>query len=384
MKKIQLIVEAGVNIEQENKIASIARVKYVLPSIGLYVVEIPEARVDELREIEGVNSILSDTHIMAQNIFAIKSFKKKLTGMGVTVAILDTGIAPVNDLVNPKTRIIDFVDFVNNKGHAYDDNAHGTHVAGIIAGNGRSSYGEHVGLAPEANIIGVKVLDEHGRGKAADALAGIQWVLDNQKKYNIRVVNLSIGTEDLGSMDPLVRSVETLWDAGVVVVIAAGNNGPNYFSITSPGISRKVITVGASDDNIKTHIWGSQKINFSGRGPTSECIIKPDILAPGTDIISTLSTSRELGRERKKQLNIINGNYVKMSGTSMACPFVTGAVALFLQNFPNSEPNDVKLALKRSAVDLNYPKNRQGWGLIDVNKFVTQEPKNILKSATLY
>ena len=122
-------------------------------------------------------------------------------------------------------------------------------MAGIAAGDGRMSYGRHRGVAPNANIVSVKVLDAAGRGNATDALAGIQWVIDNRERYNIRVANLSIGTKDTGSNDPLVRAVEAAWDAGIVMIVAAGNNGPAKQSITSPGTSRKVITVGASDDH---------------------------------------------------------------------------------------------------------------------------------------
>ncbi len=139
------------------------------------------------------------------------------------------------------------------------------------------------GVAPGSHIIACKVLDEKGRGNAAEVLAGLQWVIDNRKQYNIRIVNLSVGTMDIGDKDPLVKAVEAVWDLGICVVIAAGNNGPDAGSITSPGISRKVITVGASDDGNSVEIWGSTLQNYSGRGPTSECIIKPDVLAPGAD-----------------------------------------------------------------------------------------------------
>lgn len=233
------------------------------------------------------------------------------------------------------------------------------------------SRGRYRGIAPEANIVAVKVLDDAGRGNATDALAGIQWVIDNHKKYNIRVANLSIGTIDVGSTDPLVRAVEAAWDAGIVMVIAAGNNGPKKQSITSPGTSRKAITVGASDDQSLVDIGGSNMKNFSGRGPTLECIIKPDIVAPGCGIISCLTNSQELSEKRLVKMKVVDEHYVQMSGTSMASPRIAGAVALLLSKYPDLTPNEVKLRLKRSAIDLRFSRNRQGWGMLDINRLLS-------------
>jgi serine protease AprX len=240
-------------------------------------------------------------------------------------------------------------------------------VAGVAAGNGIMSRGKYRGVAPEANIVAVKVLDDAGRGNATDALAGIQWVIDNQERYNIRVANLSIGTIDVGSTDPLVRAVEAAWDAGIVMVIAAGNNGPRKQSITSPGTSRKAITVGASDDQNIVDIGGSNMKNFSGRGPTLECIVKPDIVAPGCGIISCLTNSPELSEKRLAKMKIVDDYYVQMSGTSMASPRIAGAIVLLLAKYPKMTPNEVKLRLKHTAVDLRFSPNRQGWGMLDID-----------------
>ena len=285
----------------------------------------------------------------------------------ISIAILDTGIAPVRDLISPTNRILASIDFVNKLSHAYDDNGHGTHVAAIAAGNGLMSNGVHRGVAPQAGVVSVKVLDEEGRGNATDALAGIQWIIDNKNLYNIKVANLSIGTMDVGVADPLVKAVEAAWDAGIVMVIAAGNNGPKKQSITSPGTSRKVITVGASDDQNPVDIAGNAMKNFSGRGPTLDCIVKPDILAPGCGIISCLSNSPELCPTRVAKMNLVGGHYVRMSGTSMASPQIAGACALLLLKYPKLSPNDVKLRLKNTAINLQFSPNRQGWGLLDID-----------------
>ena len=223
-------------------------------------------------------------------------------------------------------------------------------------------------------------MDQDGKGNSANVLAGIQWIIDNRKKYNIRVANLSIGTADIGNKDPLVRAVDAAWDSGIIMTIAAGNNGPDFRTVTSPGISRKAITIGASDDHRQVTIRGSSLINFSGRGPTSECIIKPDIIAPGTAIVSCLSKC-ELSDKRVKELKIIDRHYVQMSGTSMSTPIITGAIALLLQKYPELTPNEVKYRLKESATTLNYPQNQQGWGLIDVDRFINAELSYICASS---
>jgi serine protease AprX len=184
---------------------------------------------------------------------------------------------------------------------------------------------------------------------------------------------MSIGTDGTNTDDPLVRAVDALWDMGIVVVTAAGNNGPDACTISSPGISKKVITVGSSDDDVTVKICGTSMKNFSGRGPTKDCIIKPDIVTPGTDIVSCLAPNV------KNTGSIVGGCYQSLSGTSMSTPMVSGAVALLLQKYPDLSPDDVKYMLKTSATDLNYPQNRQGWGLLNIEKLLSQEAVYVRK-----
>lgn len=380
---VELIVECSVDDKSENIIQQFGTVKYRLPIIDSYVVEVPKKYIHNLRNIKGIKSVYENTHITAQMNNARKTVKwdtaneKGLTGKNIGIAILDTGISPVDDIVKPINRLVGFKDFVNDIPDAYDDNGHGTHVAGIAAGNGISSNGKYCGIAPESNLIGVKILDKDGKGNTSKVLAGVQWIVDNRKKYNIRIANLSIGSPGSSSVDPLVKAVNAAWDCGIVMTIAAGNNGPKSSSITSPGISKKVITVGSSDDSKSVRIWGNSQQNFSGRGPTSECVIKPDILAPGANIISCLSPTANIASSDSEQLKSIDKHYLKLSGTSMSTPIVTGAIALLLQKYPNLKPNDVKYILRYSTVDLGYPKNQQGWGLIDIEKLISKEANHV-------
>ncbi len=382
-KTIELIVECSVDDKLEKLIQQFGKVKYRLPIIDAYVVEIPKEYIYNLKNIKGIKGVYNNTHITAQMNNARKTIKwdsaKKqgLNGRGIGIAILDTGISPIEDLIKPNNRLIFFKDFVNEDTQPYDDNGHGTHVAGIIAGNGINSNGRYCGIAPESNIIGIKILDTNGKGNTSQVLAGIQWIVDNKNKYNIRIANLSIGSSESSSLDPLVKAVNAAWDSGIVMTIAAGNNGPRNFTITSPGISKKVITVGSSDDEETVTIWGTSQRNFSGRGPTEECIFKPDIVAPGSNIVSCLSPTASQYLTTPENLKIIDNHYLQLSGTSMSTPIVAGAIALLLQKNPHLTPNEVKYKLKYSTTDLGYSQNQQGWGLIDIEKLLSKDFKEV-------
>ena len=282
--------------------------------------------------------------------------RQGLTGRGIGVAVMDTGICLHPDYRN---RIVGFADMVNRRKDPYDDCGHGSHVCGIIGGSGVLSDGQYSGMAPLCNLIAVKVLDRRGNGYATDVLAGIDWILNRREELGIRIINISVGAG--GRKNPredsaLVQGVNRAWDAGLVVVVAAGNNGPDRMTITTPGISRKVITVGCSDDDQEILVEGRRMVDYSGRGPTAECICKPDVVAPGKMIISCSSR---------------NGRYAIKSGTSMSTPIVSGAIALLLEKYPDMTNRDVKLKLMESSKDLGLPKNRQGWGFLALEKLLS-------------
>lgn len=277
-----------------------------------------------------------------------------LTGKGIGIAVVDTGVYPHHDLVSPYNRIVGFKDFVNNKTSPYDDDGHGTHVAGIVAGNGFSSSGKYMGIAPDANIIGIKVLDGEGSGNISDVIAGIQWAIDNQQRYNIKIINMSLGTRAKTSYkdDPLCRAVEKAINLGITVCAAAGNSGPKASTINSPATTPNAIVVGASNTKKGAK---SPIADFSSRGPTIDELHKPDILAPGVDITSLKNSTNE---------------YQTLSGTSMATPFVSGCCALLYENNPNITPSEIKDLLIRNADSLGtgYSRDVQGYGQINMNK----------------
>lgn len=283
-----------------------------------------------------------------------------IDGHGVTTAVLDTGISPHPDL---KGRIVAFGDMLYGKKRMYDDNSHGTHVAGIIAGSGGLSSGLYAGIAPASQIVAVKVLDQKGEGKIRFLIEGIKAILRNRDKWQIRIVNISIGTlphqGDEEEME-LMRWVDLLWDEGLVVVTAAGNFGPRSGTVTIPGISKKVITVGASDDGNQKGRYGKVGTNYSGRGPTSECVCKPDLVAPGSYIRSCNGFSQKKNQKA----------YSVKSGTSMSAPVVSGAVALLLSKYPDMKNVEVKLRLLMSADDMGKDPNIQGRGLLNIEKLL--------------
>lgn len=284
----------------------------------------------------------------------------RVEGEGIGVAVLDTGIALHPDF---DSRITYFKDFVNKQEMLYDDNGHGTHIAGIIGGSGKLSDGVYSGIAPKCNLIPLKVLDKRGNGEITYVIEGIKWILQNSEKYNIRVVNISVGTlpnTEKAEEEKLLTAVEELWNRGMVVVVAAGNYGPKRQSITVPGVSKKVITVGASDDGIELFTIEGPLQDYSGRGPTEECVMKPDLVAPGSKIYSCNSRYGKKGRA-----------YTHKSGTSMATPVVSGAVALLLSKYPEMTNVEVKLRLRQTCVDLGKCKNQQGCGELNIKKLLS-------------
>ncbi|WP_099156639.1 S8 family peptidase [Virgibacillus ndiopensis] len=349
------------NIQQYSSIASC--------SAKLSVKKI-EYLLDNCSHIKKVYFDRKVTTLLDAATPAVKSDQLKqagLTGKDVTIAVVDTGIYPHNDVAS---RIIAFKDFVKNKAEPYDDNGHGTHCAGDAAGDGSASGGKYQGPASEANLVGVKVLNKMGSGSLSTVIAGVDWCIQNQVKHNINVLSLSLGSEaqQPAEDDPVVRAVEEAWNRGIVVCVAAGNSGPSPSTIASPGISPKVITVGAANDNNTADRSDDVVADFSSRGPTIDGLTKPDLLTPGVNIISLRSPGSFLDKTNAGAR--VDTNYFSLSGTSMATPICAGVVAQLLQYQSNLSPDQVKEKLINACEDIGQPPNVQGQGYLNAANLV--------------
>src|SRR5438094_5852910 len=288
---------------------------------------------------------LSEVYPLVVN--ADKVWQQGTTGGGVTVAVLDSGVAADADLVQPANRILASVNFADQR-LASDPGGHGTHIAGIIAGNGSRSGGEFVGIAPQANVVDVRVLSSTGSGRISSVVRGIEWVLAHRAAYNIRVINLSFGAPTPTSYrtDPMSAAVEIAWRRGLVVVAAAGNSGPGRDTVVTPGTDPYAITVGATDDRGTLSRGDDMLAWFSGWG-SADSNAKPDLVAPGRRLVSIRVPGSALDTLFPDRIVVAhNGStYFRLTGTSMATGVVSGAAALLLQRWPNLTPDQVKALL---------------------------------------
>lgn len=290
------------------------------------------------------------------------------SGVGIGIAIIDSGVNATHpDLVGSHgSRVVYSQSFIPGL-DASDQFGHGTAVAGLAAGNGNISNGWMRGAAPRANIINLRILDANGAGTDSAAIAAIQRAIQLKNTYNIRIINLSAGRNILESykLDPLCQAVEQAWKAGIVVVVAAGNNGRDntmgtdgYGTITAPGNDPYVITVGAMNTHGTQSLGDDTIASYSSKGPTLvDHVIKPDIVAPGNRIVTLLANGSTLDKNNPGNRvspseygsNSCTSYYTFMSGTSMATPIVSGSVALMLEYIPSLTPDQVKARLMKTA-----------------------------------
>jgi serine protease AprX len=346
-----------------------------LSIINAFVAQMPSADIDKLASSSDVRWISPDAPVQEaskmsqqcgecidtsnlisaypQSVGATRVWNTApyLQGQNVTVATIDSGVnADHRDLrgSNGTSRVIAEVNVNSNSNNTDDGYGHGTHVAGIIGGNGNASNGGYIGIAPKVNLVNVKVGDDTGAMLESDVVAGIQWIYDNHDTYDIKVVNLSLNTSFYNSylLSPLDAALEILWFNRIVVVVSAGNNG--LAALYPPANDPFVITVGAVDDHGTASIRDDTIPSYSAYGPTLEGNLKPDLVAPGTNIISDLASTSSVVYQQHPA-NRVNNNYFRMSGTSMAAPMVAGAVALLLQDEPNLNPDQVKYRIKATA-----------------------------------
>ena len=343
--------------------------------INALAVKISAERARWLAANPDVHSVALNSVVKAQNVMPIPSgllgnlqntynqtlnllpaYTHGYTGVGVGVAVIDTGIdgeLPDFQASNGSaSRVVESAVIDPNASTAADLYGHGTDVAGIIAGNGLNrsqsdpSYGQYVGVAPNANLISIKASDDQGNSTVLDVIYGLQFAVDHQADYNIRVVNMSLDSTTPMSytVDPLDAAAESAWMHGIVVVAAAGNRGSASDAVQyAPANDPYVITVGAVDENGQTNPANDTVAAWSSQGTTQDGFQKPDVYAPGAHIVSVLAPNSAFSQLCPSC--VVNGNYIKTGGTSMAAPMISGLVADLLQYRPNLSPNQVKGAL---------------------------------------
>lgn len=299
-------------------------------------------------------------------------------GSGVGVAILDSGVTAWHDDLSQ--RVVHFADFVNQQAGAYDDYGHGTHVAGILAGSGYDSNGARRGIAPGVSLVALKVLDGAGDGYISQVIAAIDYAIERRDDFDIRVINLSVasGVYESYTTDPLTLACKRAVDAGLVVVTASGNLGRDARGraqrggITSPGNAPWVLTVGATDPRGTAARGDDRVAPFSSRGPSAiDGAVKPDLVAPGVGIESLADADSLLFRAHPEgrlwgEVETATEPYLRLTGTSMASPMVSGTIALMLQANPALTPNLVKAILQYTAEErASYPSLVQGAGFLN-------------------
>ena len=308
------------------------------------------------------------------------------TGIGVTVAVVDTGISNMRgltkDIDGNNGRIIGWLDLVGGTTKVTDPNGHGSHVAGIIANTQIGTDNEWDGVSPGVDLVGVRVLDANGFGTYDRVIQGIQWVIQNKDVYNIKVMNLSLvsAVQSPYWADPLNQAVMQAWAQGITVVVSAGNGGPGAMTIGVPGNNPYVITVGAFTDSYTPYDWNDDYLApFSAAGPTLDGFAKPDVVAPGAHMVSTMQNSAVLATTYAA--NRVGTQYFSMAGTSQAAAVVSGIAALTLSYNPNLTPDQVKYRILVTAfpwVDTNttealYSIWQQGAGRVNAPDAVTAD-----------
>jgi serine protease AprX len=267
-----------------------------------------------------------------------------LDGEGISIAIVDTGI----DMEHPdfEGRIAGVADFTGEG--PGDGHGHGTHCAGIAAGSGAASGGKYRGVAPKATLYSAKVLRSNGHGMMSDVMAGVEWAVEQ----GVRVISLSLGGPGpCNGTDALSELCDAAIEAGAVICVAAGNDGPGAYTVGSPGCARRVITIGASNNHDRI-------ASFSSRGPTLDERIKPDVVLPGVDIVAARAQNTSMG-------TVVDDWYTSASGTSMATPHAAGVCALLLQADPTLSNDQIKARLMETAVNLGENAQAQGSGRVD-------------------
>ncbi len=349
----------------------------------------------------GLLSAREDSHYPRQ-VGARRAHDAGLTGRGVTIAVLDTGlwesretwedargrkrVRATFDATQPFWRMFDNDDDCDDddeddcRRHTVDDwNGHGTHVTSIMAGSGKLDSGAYNGIAPNAKIVAVKAFEADGTGTYFDVIRAIDWIVRNRRRHDIDILNLSFGAPAASHYwdDPVNLAVMAAWQRGITVVTAAGNGGPGPMTVGVPGNVPYVITVGAYTDNFTPDDPSDDRLaRFSAAGPTIEGFVKPDVVAPGGHMLGAMPPDAWLPTSYPDYVRPVGDGFA-MSGTSQAAAVVSGVVALMLEAEPSLSPDDVKCRLLatarpafRSSGDYAYSVFQQGAGQVDAQSAI--------------
>ncbi|MGZ4204316.1 MAG: S8 family serine peptidase [Actinomycetota bacterium] len=354
---IPVIVEAG-NAQQAADLTKGVHgtVDNYLPIVDAVEARVPSSRIAELSmralvvpdramHLQGNSYGAGLVSAYPAEVGATSLWGGSTAGAGVTVALVDTGIADVPDLAD---HVVARANFTKEKTFL-DTYGHGTFEAGIVAGDGTSSGGRYVGVAPDASLMSVKVADSSGATSLGQVLAGIQLVDFSAQRFNVRVLLLPLDSDSPfpPELDPLSRALRTVWAHGVVVVVPAGNDGPTAGTIASPGNDPVLLTAGSVNDMATPSVGDDQISTFSSRGPTAFGEDKPDVVAPGEHIVSLRAPGSTIDRQNPSA--VVEGSYFKGSGTSMSAAVTAGAAALLLSARPDLNPDHVKALLMATA-----------------------------------
>jgi serine protease AprX len=354
-----------------------------LPLVGGFSAALPTSTVATLRRSPAVQGVWNDPKVTMksgdddcdsdpicydhlppttvwEDAIGLNAVPNKFQGDGLAVALVDTGVTPTADL---GLRLLARVDLTSEH-DGIDHFGHGSHMAGLIAGDGTLSAEAFEGSAPETNLVSIKVAGWDGATDVSTVIAGIQWAVSHRAQYGIRVLNLSFGTDAKGSTaaDPLDYAVEKAWKAGIVVVVAAGNAGPNTDTISKPGDDPLVITVGAADIAGTAAPGDDSVAPFSSRGPTRNALAKPDVVAPGVSLVSTRAPGSTIDTFRS--VARLGDAYFKGSGTSQAAAIVSGVAARIIEADSSITPNELKGVLLATA-NPTLKSQAGGAGMVD-------------------
>jgi serine protease AprX len=355
-----------------------------LPIVDGVSARVPAGSLDGLEANPSVRTVAPDdpvafegtgdnttSHRIQKIVRSDRLWGQGIDGSGATVALLDTGVYAAHpDLAGRVVACADLTHEAGTEAHCADTFGHGTFMAGLIAGDGTASNGKYMGAAPGTNLVSVKAAGYDGATDVSTVLAGIQWIVAHKDVYGIRVMNLSLGTDSSQDyrLSPLNYAVERAWAAGIVVVVSAGNSGPDASTVMKPGDDPYVITVGAANDEGSMATGDDLVPVFSSRGPTrSNGFAKPDLVSPGVHTVSLRSPGSAID-QRYGSTAVVDGSYFKGTGTSMSTATVTGIVAQMLERDPGLTPDQVKMRLTSTARPIaEADPMRAGAGLVDAH-----------------